>query len=222
MSRIVAMSCVLALAGLLAACEDAPPEAESPPPEPRRAVSAEERAFRDAVVASLTFASPELASQARQFYDALDAGERSRAVRDVGGLAMVKAELRAAEMFHFAHKLDGCILRTFRTRTPEGQMRLLQRLAQGPHGAAMIADAKRHDADGYAFDLTGYGDRPNRAQQVAAAYDTLSVHWRTIGSRQGNDNAVRVFAQTMMHMAAVSDGKCVPDPKLLSLIESMP
>lgn len=204
------------------ACEDAPPEAESPPPEPRRAVSAEERAFRDAVVASVTFASPELASRARQYYDALDAGEGSRAVRDVGGLTMVKTELRAAEMFHFAHKLDGCILRTFRTRTPEGQLRLLQRLADGPHGAAMIADAKRHDADGYAFDLTGYGDRPNRVQQVAAAYDTLSVHWRTIGSRQGNDNAVRVFAQTMLHVAAVSDGKCVPDPKLLSLLESMP
>lgn len=211
------------LALMLSACGDQPPpEAAQVPVEPRRAVSADEQAFRDAVIASVTTIDPELASQTRIYYRAMDAGERSRAVRDAGGLAHVRSELRAAELYHFAHKLDACVADVFDARTPRGAVRLIERLAAGKHGAALIADAKRYDPDGYAFDLTGYGDRPNQAQRVAAAYDTLSVHWRTIGTKQGSDEAVKVFAETMLRMAAVTDGKCIPDPKLHTLLDTSP
>lgn len=190
--------------------------------EPRAEVSPEERKHREAVIASVAFSSPELASQTRQYYRALDAGPHSHAVRDVGGPTHVRAQLRAAELYHFAHKLDGCVADTFQTRTEQGQLRLVQRLAAGKQGAALIADAKRYDADGYAFDLSGYGDRPNQLQRIAAAYDTLTVHWRSIGTQKGNDQAAKVFAETMLHLAAASDGKCAPDPKLQSLLDSMP
>ena len=215
---------LLAIFAGLAGCDDGSEleAAIAAEDEPRVEVSPETRSHRDAVIASVAYSSPELASQTRQYYRALDAGPRSRAVREAGGPAHVRAQLRAAELFHFAHKLDGCVADAFATRTPEGQLRLLQRLAAGKHGAAMIADAKRYDADGYAFDLSGYGDRPNTLQRIAAAYDTLSVHWRSIGTQKGNDQAARVFAETMLHLAAASDGKCVPDPKLQSLLDSMP
>lgn len=217
------MAAVPVVALILSACGDQPPPEEfRTAVEPRRVVGAEEQKFRDAVIASVTTVDPELASQTRTYYRAMDAGEQSRAVRDAGGLDHVRSELRAAELYHYAHKLDVCVADVFDTRTQRGAVRLIERLAAGKHGAALIADAKRYDPDGYAFDLTGYGDRPNQPQRVAAAYDTLSVHWRTIGTKQGSDEAVKVFAETMLHMAAVSDGKCVPDPKLHTLLDTSP
>ena len=79
-ARSLTLAMSLASVLMLSACGDQPPpEAAQAPVEPRRAVSADEQTFRDAVIASVTTIDPELASQTRTYYRAMDAGERSRA-----------------------------------------------------------------------------------------------------------------------------------------------
>lgn len=220
--RFFAASLVLSASGLLAGCDDgskleAEESARSQPP--RAAVSAEEQALRREIVSSASFYHPEYASQVRVYYDALDAGEHSAAVAAAGGIKHIRTELRAAEIFHRAHKLDGCLGKAFNPKNPGAQLQVLRRLASGRDGAALIADAKRIDPEGYAFDLSGYGDHPDQAQRVAAAYDTLSLKWKTQANTDDHVPAFALFARTYLRIAAVTDGKCRPDPKLQSLLE---
>jgi hypothetical protein len=188
----------------------------------RAVVSPEQQKFRSDVIASVAFFSPDMAAQTRQRYNAIDAGVDSRAMREAGGEKRVRSELRAAEAYHYAHKLDGCVADLFDLKSEPGQRRLLERLAASRHGAEMIAEAKRLDPEGYELDLYPFGKRPNQAQRVAAAYQTLSVRWEAVAYREGNEAAVKIFARTIQHLAAMSDGKCVPDPKLQPLLDSDP
>jgi hypothetical protein len=213
-----------ALSGGLSGCDDGSKlEAElAEEREPRVAVSPEVKAFRQEVIGSAVFASPDYAARVRDHFDALDAGERSRAVAALGGARRVHDELRAAETYHYAHKLDACIASNFGFKEPERQAQFLRRLAGGPAGKALIAEAKRSDPDGYAFDLSGYGNDPGQVQRVAAAYDTLSLQWKSLANKGAYGDAYRVFARTFVQLAAASGGKCTPDPKLIPLLDPMP
>lgn len=216
----VAFAASAALA--LAACDDgADLEAQMKgEAEHRVTVSPEEKKHRQEVIGSVAFFSMDVATQIRNDYNAIDAGDDSRAVAGLGGAQHVRQELRAAELYHYAHKLDGCIADKFGFRDKNSELQFLRRLAEGPAGASLIAEAKRIDPDGYAYDLSGYGKHPNSMQRAAAAYDTLSLQWSTSLNKGSFEPAFQLFARTMRSLAQASNGQCVPDPKLLTLLDS--
>jgi len=224
LGRSLVSLAVAAIVAVLAGCDDGSElEAEmAKAHEPRAAVSAEVQALRQQVIASAAFASPDYAARVRDHFHALDAGEGSKAVAGLGGAQRVRQELRAAEIYHYAHKLDACIAEHFGFKEPAKQAEFLHRLATGSAGKALIAIAKRSDPDSYEFDLNEYGDNPVQAQRVAAAYDTLSLQWQSLANREAYLDAHSLFARTFVQLASASGGKCSPNPQLLPLLDPTP
>lgn len=215
-----------ALLSLLTACgdgrtpEEAAIEAESA--RPTKVVSDKVRAHRDAVVGAASSIDPQLGSYLRGMYVALDAGPGSPEMTNAGGIDRVHAELEAAELYLQLKPLDDCITRHFDLKKPDGAVRAIRRLAASDRYAGLVAEAKRVDPDGYAFDLTAYGPNPNREQRLAAAMSTLSVEARTTGSARKSADGVAMLARLSIAIASVSDGRCVPSPELLAGIRETP
>lgn len=218
--RLVA--CALA-AVLLAACDDGSglerAAAEADAEQARKAVSPEEAARRQAVVASVSYLGPAMASHALAMYDAQDAGAGSEAMARAGGDAFVAAELRAIEMYHLLNPLDRCLDDRFALKTPAGARRFIEALSASPQAKEVVAYANDVDAESYAYSLESMANVPPQYRKVAAAFDTLAVAYRTSPGKRA-DKALSILARTLVMVAPVSEGACTPSPALLAAMES--
>ena len=215
-------ACALA-AVLLAACDDGSEleraAAEADAKAARKAVSAEEATRRQAVIGSVSYLGPAMASHAMAMYDAQDAGPGSDAMKSAGGEAFVTAEIRAIETYHLIYPLDRCLNDQFALKTPDGARRFIEALSNSPQAAKVVAFANDTDAESYAYSLDAMANVPARYRKVAAAFDTLGVAYRTTPGKR-SDKALGILAKTLVLVAPVSKGACTPSPELLATMES--
>ena len=215
------LACALAVT-LLAACDDGSEleraAAEADAKHARKAVSPEEATRRQAVIGSASYLGPALASHAMAMYDALDAGPGSDAMKRAGGEAFVASEIRAIEMYHLLNPLDRCLDDRFELKTPEGARRFVEALSSSPQGRQLVDYAKGMDPDSYAYSVDAAANVPARYRPVAAAFETLSVAFRTTPEKNA-DKALTILAETLVLVAPVSKGACSPSPELLAAME---
>ena len=215
-------ACALA-ALLLAACDDGSEleraAAEADAKLARKAVSPEEATRRQAVIGSVSYLGPAMASHAMAMYDAQDAGPGSEAMKNAGGEAFVAAEVRAIELYHLLYPLDRCMDDTFDLKTPEGARRFVEALTSAPQGKQIVDFANDTDAESFAYSLDAMANVPPRYRRVAAAFETLSVAYRTSPGKRA-DKALGILAKTLVLVAPVSKGACTPSPELLAAMEA--
>lgn len=215
-------ACALA-ALLLAACDDGSEleraAAEADAKLARKAVSPEEAKRRQAVIGSVSYLGPAMASHAMAMYDAQDAGPGSEAMKNAGGEAFVAAEVRAIELYHLLYPLDRCMDDTFDLKTPEGARRFVEALASAPQGKQLVDFANDTDAESFAYSMDAMANVPPRYRRVAAAFETLSVAYRTSPGKRA-DKALGILAKTLVLVAPVSKGACTPSPELLAAMEA--
>lgn len=215
-------ACALA-ALLLAACDDGSEleraAAEADAKLARKAVSPEEAKRRQAVIGSVSYLGPAMASHAMAMYDAQDAGPGSEAMKNAGGEAFVAAEVRAIELYHLLYPLDRCMDDTFDLKTPEGARRFVEALASAPQGKQLVEFANDTDAESFAYSMDAMANVPPRYRRVAAAFETLSVAYRTSPGKRA-DKALGILAKTLVLVAPVSKGACTPSPELLAAMEA--